>query len=455
MLRWFFLFLFLMFFPLSDSLARVNGKAFVASSHPLATRAGENILKKGGTAADAAVAMALSLSVLQPEQSGLGGGGIALYHDAGQNDFVFVDYMEAYPNSKIKDFVYGKESDVFAVPGFAAGLEKIHQRFGRLDWSGLFEDAMLHARDGFELNRDEVLDYQSRVKALPPDDFLRLAVESLPLKKVVLKQQNLFQSLERLSREGAKDFYQGQMARELAQEFKNLNSAISAEDLAFYQVRFVKPRMLYYRDLRLLVAERPSFSGALLQSFLQATVSQVSLAELKTLATVETKNFFKQKEWDDRTEIGRSESVARVLVRDRSGNVAVMLNTLHGVWGSRQSLSNFGFFLNQAQIVPALIHSPKTSDANDEAQLKKRPISFLSLVIVLRGFDQMGIFAAADVAGVAEIFQTMIPYYFLSEKTSALVKRLSSPFLFVHQKKNAIESVVYPKNKELLQVVKD
>lgn len=136
----------------------------VAAAHPLATRAGLDILRRGGTAVDAAIATVLVLGVVEPQSSGLGGGGFLVAFDAGRGALTSFDGRETAPASArpdrflktdgtplaFMDAVIGPNS--VGVPGLVAMLALAHDRLGRLDWARLVEPALRLAEDGFAVS---------------------------------------------------------------------------------------------------------------------------------------------------------------------------------------------------------------------------------------------------------------------------------------------------------------
>jgi len=104
--------------------------------------------------------MAFTLSVTEPQNSGIGGGGLLIYYEKSTNQFTFVDYMPIAPfdaNEKIKEFKTPRARDqkvsktgvlAMGVPGFVKGMDNIHQKFGKLAWGELFKEAIYHAKNG-------------------------------------------------------------------------------------------------------------------------------------------------------------------------------------------------------------------------------------------------------------------------------------------------------------------
>jgi gamma-glutamyltranspeptidase len=155
------------------------GNSAVATSHPLATRAAADALIEGGSAADGAVAAALMLSVVEPGNSGLGGGGFALVHDPRTNSDVALDFRERAPLDldpaallrALKDDPRALRDGALAVavPAEWPGLVELHRRFGRLPLSRLARPAIAAARDGVAVNREYSVRCWLRLDALRRD----------------------------------------------------------------------------------------------------------------------------------------------------------------------------------------------------------------------------------------------------------------------------------------------
>ena len=135
----------------------------VASAHPLATRAGYDVLAAGGSAADAAVAVQMVLTLVEPQSSGLGGGAFAVYWDAALGQLTTFDGRETAPAAATPEYWLGENGEPLefwdavvggrsaGVPGTPKLMETLHARFGRLPWGELFAPAIALAEDGFPI----------------------------------------------------------------------------------------------------------------------------------------------------------------------------------------------------------------------------------------------------------------------------------------------------------------
>lgn len=243
-------------------------KAMVTSTHELATRTGLEILRKGGNAVDAAVAVGFALAVVHPEAGNLGGGGylVVRMRDGRMKAF---DYKETIPAAtKVAGFPDSPRPYVghktAGVPGTVAGLALAHQRFGKLPWKAVLEPARRLARDGFPSSQrmEIVLRLQVPVmKQFPEAAKLFLHGADQPLKQgEVLKQPELADTIRRLQKSGWREFYEGETARRIAADMAAHGAFMTAADLGSYKVHERDPLCGTYRGYQLCTIP-PSSSG--------------------------------------------------------------------------------------------------------------------------------------------------------------------------------------------------
>ena len=200
----------------------------VAAANPLAVEAGSRILKQGGNAVDAAIAVQLVLGLVEPQSSGLGGGAFMLLHDAKANKLVAYDGRETAPAAATPDrFMKDGEPMSFyaaviggravGVPGTVRLLEVAHRRHGKLKWSALFAPAIALAEQGFAVSprlhaliAAEHHLTQSRARSY----FYDADGRPLPV-GTVLVNPAYAATLRRLARGGADAFYRGDIARDI------------------------------------------------------------------------------------------------------------------------------------------------------------------------------------------------------------------------------------------------
>lgn len=270
------------FAPLSVSAAdapAVTGAA-IASAHPQATRAGEQVLAAGGNAFDAAVAVAAALAVVEPYSSGLGGGGFWLLHRAADGRDVFVDSRESAPAGVRRSDYLGADGKpvpgattsggtAVAIPGVPAALAHIAERYGRLPLAQALAPAVTLARDGFAVDVRYARIAGLRASALREGVGTQVFLDDgrAPAPGYRLRQPALAATLERLGRDGRDGFYRGGVADALVATVNRAGGRWTPADLAGYRVVERAPVTLEYRGARIVTAPPPSAGGlALAQS---------------------------------------------------------------------------------------------------------------------------------------------------------------------------------------------
>lgn len=259
----------------SAALASAQQTAAVASAHPLATAAGQEILKQGGNAFDAAVAVAAALAVVEPYSSGLGGGGFWLLHRSADGFQTMVDGRETAPGAaraehyldasgraiRAATTVGGKAA---AIPGTPAAIVHVSQRYGRLPLAATLAPAVALARDGFRADARYVRVVRLRERFLQGGvgtAAIFLDNDRAPETGFVVRQPELAATLELLAREGAPGFYSGRVARALVAGVNAAGGLWRLEDLAHYRVIERQPVRFEYRGARITAAALPSAGG--------------------------------------------------------------------------------------------------------------------------------------------------------------------------------------------------
>jgi len=283
------------YLPDEDSGARApadaaaTGPAVATAADPRAAEAGRELLQAGGTAADAALAMMIALTVVEPQSGGLGGGGFLVWHDARTGRSFTLDGRERAPAAARRDrFLLpdGKPMSFqqavpggysVGVPGTVALIAEAHKRWGKRPWAELFAPAIRHARDGIEVSPRLSRFTTSRQQMLAKDPaaariFLDPAGKPWPVGHL-LKQPELAASLQMIARDGPDAFYKGTIGAAITTAVANAanNPAVlTAEDLAAYRVTDRKPVCRPYRQWKVCTMGPPSAGGtAVLQILLQ------------------------------------------------------------------------------------------------------------------------------------------------------------------------------------------
>jgi gamma-glutamyltranspeptidase / glutathione hydrolase len=243
-------------------------KAMIASANVIASQAGLSILRKGGNAVDAAVAVAFALAVVHPEAGNLGGGGYMLVRMADGTARAF-DYKETAPAAAHPGmFANRLESTVgykaSAIPGTVAGMALAHTRFGKLSWKSVLEPARRLAKDGAPASQrmEIILALQAPVmKQFPDSAKIFLHGSGRPLKQgELVKQPELAATIARLQKRGWREFYEGETARLIDRDMAAHNGTIRYEDLRSYKAIERDPVKGSYRGNTIL-SMPPSSSG--------------------------------------------------------------------------------------------------------------------------------------------------------------------------------------------------
>lgn len=251
----------------------------VASAHPLATRAGEDVLAAGGNAFDAAVAVASTLAVVEPFASGFGGGGFFLLHRASDGGDVVIDAREKAPLAATRDMYLDAQGKVDArasldgaraagIPGLAAGLVHIQARYGSKPLAELLRPAIDLAEKGYAADARYVAAAGWREAALKADPLAAGAFldgGKVPAAGFVVRLPALGTTLRAVAASGADGFYRGPVAETMVAAVRAGGGIWTPEDLAQYAVVERAPQRIEYGAVRITTAPLPS-SGGLVMS---------------------------------------------------------------------------------------------------------------------------------------------------------------------------------------------
>ncbi|MFC4309853.1 gamma-glutamyltransferase [Steroidobacter flavus] len=250
------------------------GKAGIASAHQLATEAGMEILRQGGNAFDAAVAVSAALAVVEPSSSGLGGGAFWLLHRASDGFETMVDAREVAPRAATHDMFLDEKGDVVkgrststalaaGIPGEPAGFEHVSKTYGKLPFKTVLQPAIRLARGGFPLNdrlRGGIIAKRETFNAGAAAKIF-LDKGQVPEVGFIIKQPELAKTLTTLAERGAQGFYQGPVAKQLVDGVRKMGGIWSLQDLAEYRVKERKPVIGEYQGARIITAPPPSSGG--------------------------------------------------------------------------------------------------------------------------------------------------------------------------------------------------
>ena len=258
-----------------------SNNGMVVTTHPAASEIGLEILRKGGNAIDAAVAVNFALAVCHPAAGNIGGGGFLVYRNK-KGKVNSLDFREKAPLSASKNMFlddFGNiipeksQTGIFSVgvPGTVDGMVKMHRKYGRLPWAVLLKPAIELAANGVILTEKE-----ARGLNRQRNDFLTqnvgktyLLKESGWMKGDTLVQTDLSKSLERIALKKRNGFYKGETAKLIVAEMKSKNGLISQKDLNKYHSKWRKPILSQYKDFTIIGMPPPSSGGVALGQLLK------------------------------------------------------------------------------------------------------------------------------------------------------------------------------------------
>ena len=242
----------------------------VTSVEQHATRAGVEILERGGNAADAAVATAYALAVTHPSAGNIGGGGFLLINRGGPNSVTqALDFRETAPLSVTrKQFgeMIGRKArgaDAAGVPGSVAGLSELHAKHGHLPFADLLEPAIRLARDGFALGARQALVLRWAWPYLKRHQSFRRVYSGGGKPKpqgAKIRRPRLAATLARIQKQ-PDTFYRGELAQEIVQEVNKAGGLLSLKDFRQYKARWRTPLSVRYHDLAVDIMPPPSAGG--------------------------------------------------------------------------------------------------------------------------------------------------------------------------------------------------
>ena len=236
----------------------IGQNGMVATSHPLATQIGLDILKQGGTAIDAAIAANIALGLMEPTGNGIGGDLFAIVWDANEKKLhglnasgpapknISIDYFVKNGLNKIPS--YGPLP--VTVPGAVDGWVKLHEKFGKMDFQSLFEPTIEYAENGFPVT--ETIAYyldrsKKRFENYPNFRDVWLKNGKMPAKGEIFKNPQLAKTLKIIADQGRAGFYEGHVATTMADFIQSQGGFLSYEDLSSFHSEWTPPVSSNYR----------------------------------------------------------------------------------------------------------------------------------------------------------------------------------------------------------------
>jgi gamma-glutamyltranspeptidase / glutathione hydrolase len=375
----------------------------VVSAHPLASIVGNEILKTGGNAVDAAIATQLALAVVYPSAGNLGGGGFMVARlETGK--LIAIDYREMAPGNADRDMYLDEKGAAdfeksqsghlsAGVPGTVAGLFE-SMKYAKLDFKTLIQPAIDLAEKGFAITTGEANALNFLKEELQKYNTVNTPfVKDMPWKEGdTLIQKDLANTLKRIKQTGAKGFYEGETARLIVEEMQRGKGIISYEDLKTYKAKSRQPHVFDYKGHTIVGMPMPSSGGILLHQMMKmiedkniASYGFHSPEAVQLMVEVERRAFadraqfmgdadyFKvpvsaltsEKYLKERMAdfipgkantsqqirpgdipIDESEETTHLSVIDKYGNAVAVTTTLNDSYGSKTVVGGAGFFLN-------------------------------------------------------------------------------------------------------------
>ncbi len=422
----------------SSPVESKNG--MVAAAHPLASQVGVEILKKGGNAVDAAVATAFALGVVEPNASGLGGGGFILVYNAKTKGVTAIDYREMAPLKATPDMyrltpdgkVVDKESEVghkaVAVPGTLAGLTLALKQHGTMSLKDVMAPAIRIAEEGYTVSKT--------LNGMMKDNFDKLtkfpAAAAVYLKnglpyeagdKIVLK--DLAKSYRLIAEKGPDVFYKGEIAEAIEKEMKASGKGlITKADLAAYKPAIRKPVRGSYRGYEIISMSPPSSGGThvieilnILEGYNMTRLGFQTAESLHLMAEAMKRAFADRAKFMADTDFVKvpingliskkyaeelrkgismdavgtkipagnplpfvgSGGTSHLSVIDKQGNIVALTQTINYFFGSGVLVPGTGIMLNNEMDD----FNPKPGTSNS-VEPKKRPLSSMTPTIMLK-----------------------------------------------------------------------
>jgi gamma-glutamyltranspeptidase / glutathione hydrolase len=449
----------------------VSRNGAVACAHALASKVGVAIMKKGGNAFDAAIAMQLALAVVYPNAGNIGGGGFMVAHTSkGQN--LALDYRESAPALASRDMYLNKNGDVIAgkslnghlssgVPGTVAGLFET-AKYAKLPFKQLIQPAIDLADKGYVLTVNEASSLNSIQTDLQKyNTSTSVFIKSIPWKAGdTLVQKELASTLKRIRDEGAQGFYDGTTARLISSEMKRGSGLVTENDLKNYKAKWRAPLTFNYKGYEIVGMPMPSSGGTLVLQMLKMVKNSplpsygfLSPSAVQLMIEVERRAFADRAQYmgdadyykvpekmltsDDYLKermkdykpgvaaysnqvkpgnipMNESEETTHLDVIDKYGNAVSVTTTLNNSYGSKTVVGGAGFFLNDEMDdfsakpgVPNLFGAVG-GEANAIAPGKRMLSSMAPTIVLKNGRPALVLGTPGGTTIPSSVFQTLV-----------------------------------------------
>jgi gamma-glutamyltranspeptidase/glutathione hydrolase len=450
-----------------------DDSAMVVTAHPLATQVGLDILRKGGSAVDAAVAVQFALAVVYPQAGNIGGGGFLLYRSkSGMTDAL--DYREKAPAAATDSMYLDTAKNVITklsrfgvlaagVPGTVDGMWEAHKKYGKLPWAELVKPATMLAEKGFQITQQEADNLNGeRMTFVVNSTFMPAFVKMEAWAAGDwLIQKDLANTMRRIEGDGRDGFYTGATAALILYDMEKRHGLITAKDLENYKSVWRKPQEFNWKGMKITTMPPPSSGGIILQQLLTITSWHPmksfgfhSTAAVHLMAEAERRSyadrsmhmgdpdFYKvpvktlvdstylagrMKDYDPLKastsdaiapgNIKESEQTTHYSIVDKFGNAVAVTTTLNDSYGSRTVVAGAGFILNNEMddfsAKPGVpnIYGAIGGKAN-KIEPGKRPLSSMTPVIIAqKGKLSMVLGTPGGTTIPTSVFQTIVNVY--------------------------------------------
>nr|WP_235792369.1 gamma-glutamyltransferase [Virgibacillus sp. NKC19-16] len=268
---------------IKDEQTAEGDYGMVVTSHPLASEVGADVLKEGGNAVDAAVAIQFALNVNEPMMSGIGGGGFLMYYDAETEEVSAINSRERAPAGATPDMFLDEDGNVIpfqervrsgksvGVPGTLKGLETALDQWGTRSMDELLEPSIEMAEEGVEVNwvlADDIASNEEKLSNTAASEVF--LPDGDPLEEgELLVQEDLADTFRLISEQGTDAFYDGEIGEALAEEVEKRDGSMTADDLSNYDVTHEAPVWGDYRGYDIASMAPPSSGGLTLLQMLE------------------------------------------------------------------------------------------------------------------------------------------------------------------------------------------
>jgi gamma-glutamyltranspeptidase/glutathione hydrolase len=466
-------FLNLLSFNTMAQTGLVTSKAMVVSAREEASKIGIEIMQKGGNAFDAMVATELALAVSYPYAGNIGGGGFMVFRRS-NGETGTLDYREKAPLAATKNMYLNTNGNVIAnlsvdgalaigVPGTIAGIFAVHEKLGRLSMEEIMKPVIALAKKGVVVTEKQ----EKRLQKYK-DAILRISGPKTLLAqnyKVgdTIKYAALAETLSRIMKNGASEFYSGETAHKMVDFIQKKGGILTLEDLSKYEVKWRKPVIFKYKDLKIISMAPPSSGGITLQQIMKMiepfpiskygqnsikTIQVITEAERRAFADrnyflgdpdfvkIPTNELLNQKylknrmktfDWENATlsskvshgeiSVIESNETTHYSIIDSQGNSVSVTTTLNGAYGSKLYSDELGFFFNnEMDDFSTKSGEPNMfgligAEANSIAPQKRMLSSMSPTIIEKNGKLYMVLGSPGGSTIITSVLQTMLNVY--------------------------------------------